>query len=861
MSDKSYSIDDILQEIKDKKISGDELTKTKKEHKKFDTQTLLDDILGKKSDDLSVPKAENKPTEPVKKSRVDTYEDLSQIKKREEAKANLAEKAEELSDNAKNDLSEVYDDKSENEQSPVKVEDEVKDTDAKAVESQNTTEGDTDTKPEQAEAISKEASDTQKQADKPDLSQDEKQYNTRDLEYMALAKTRKQLVEGFVLNKSEIDEKAETGEQKPYSDTYEIKTTQQFAAIDEQNKAKAVEQKPVSNITYPSQKTNKELVKEWSKKETAEQNDISPTDWPDYLDEYKSYEQTDETLTFLNELKHKNLFKTISMTVIFLLSLVLIFLGKLVSPHPLPIIDPEQNPSIFCLVDLILCLVLMFINADVISKGIVSTLKRKPGKDALYAYSIIGMTIFNIVILTSSSSINDSDVFLYTPALIFITLLGSIGKSYAIKRMLTNFRFVSGQYDKYSLGVLKQNDLANSLAKGSIEQEPNIIYDKKAHFLSDFIKESLRDDLSDEIGYYTAPLAVIMSFVAALLAFFLGNNIYVALTVFTGVLIVATGSVAMFVSNYPLYTASKTLSRLGGGVLGYKATKDFTDANSIVIPARDLFFDKNIILYGIKTFSEMPIDRAILDATSVLRETNSILSGMFMNIISGRTDILDPVDSVKYEDAMGISAWVNNRRVLIGSRELMINHNIDIPSKDYESRYIAQGKNLIYLSAEGVLSAVFVVGLEYSEEIRNMLIDLYNNNVLVMVKTVDPILTEARLGEVFDMPAETFKVIPSRLHKELAEYTCEADTASGAVFNNGKLPAYLYSFLFAKNLNKPFLIGKLISFASAILGILLFVVFTLLNSTSQLSNEILCFYEIISLAICLLLQRITSFKS
>lgn len=239
-------------------------------------------------------------------------------------------------------------------------------------------------------------------------------------------------------------------------------------------------------------------------------------------------------------------------------------------------------------------------------------------------------------------------------------------------------------------------------------------------------------------------------------------------------------------TSFPLYTTAKTLSRMGGAVLGGKAVEQFEGVNSLVLDAADLFYPKNITLYGIKTFSNTPIDHAILDATSVLCRTKSVLGCVFLKIIGNHTDYLSPVDSISYEDGMGISAWVNDRRILIGSRELMVHHGIDVPSKDYEDRYLEQNRNLVYLSASGELSGVFILGLGYSEDIRNMLIDLYNNNVLAVVRTVDPILTQEQLAKIFDLPLETFAVVPSRLSKELDASLEPAETAPALVCHNGR---------------------------------------------------------------------------
>ena len=52
------------------------------------------------------------------------------------------------------------------------------------------------------------------------------------------------------------------------------------------------------------------------------------------------------------------------------------------------------------------------------------------------------------------------------------------------------------------------------------------------------------------------------------------------------------------------------------------------------------------------------------------------MTPMFYDIIGGRTELLEPVESYIYEDSMGLCGWINNKRVLLGNRDLMLNHSI-----------------------------------------------------------------------------------------------------------------------------------------------------------------------------------------
>ena len=43
------------------------------------------------------------------------------------------------------------------------------------------------------------------------------------------------------------------------------------------------------------------------------------------------------------------------------------------------------------------------------------------------------------------------------------------------------------------------------------------------------------------------------------------------------------------------------------------------------------------------------------------------------------------VDGVLYEDKMGTSAWIYKKKILVGNRDLLINHDIAVPKQAYEA--------------------------------------------------------------------------------------------------------------------------------------------------------------------------------
>ncbi len=862
MSEQKFSVDDILEELKQQETQQKQ--QAYQQARRYDTQSLLNEILG----DHSAAHSESVPPKPV-------VEQPSGSSSTEPPAPHFAAEDSKPS-------------QEERQMPPVPAPEEVKPRpqedrftlDEEALRKRQEEQGNLRSPLWRTQEFGVTPSKTQPteeaQAEKAKssaVSSEAERLAQRAEEYDTFRRRREEMIQGFTLK---TPPHLEEGQQMPVSSPESLEPTQPVGLSKErteilQEKLKQFHtgQTGEMNRAQAPKEDTKEIPKgkldpfaQMHSKESGREEEEEQSPLPekeetiadgDYeFEEFTSLDQADEFAGAFKKTFHRGVWKLVGLAVVFLISLSFSLLGNL-EGTPLE----EFGPMVPCIAQLV-CAVLGFgLALDRMKNGFVTLRPSKASRDSLISLAMVMVIVFSVVLLVvDPQALQASGVYLYVPVVLFELLFGAIGRLMEYRAIITNFKVVSApaQYDKYSVTIEKNQSLAEDLVRpGGLEERAWMAESRKADFLTGFVKESLGNQFGDKTVKVTTPIFLILSLLAGVLSFFLGD-IYTAFTVFTGSLAVSAGAIGLFLTAFPLYTTAKTLSRMGGAVLGGRAMEQFEGVNSLVLDAADLFYPKNITLYGIKTFSNMPIDHAILDATSVLCRTKSVLGCVFLKIIGNHTNYLSPVDSISYEDGMGISAWVNDRRILIGSRELMIHHGIDVPSKDYENRYLEQNRNLVYLSASGELSGVFVLGLGYSEDIRNMLIDLYNNNVLAVVRTVDPILTQQRLAQIFDLPLETFAVVPSRLSKELDASLEPAQTAPALVCHNGRLASQIYSVLCAKVLGRPIHAGRWLYLISAGLGVALFVLFTLLGGVGQISNLFLCIYELISALLCLGVQ-------
>lgn len=128
----------------------------------------------------------------------------------------------------------------------------------------------------------------------------------------------------------------------------------------------------------------------------------------------------------------------------------------------------------------------------------------------------------------------------------------------------------------------------------------------------------------------------------------------------------------------------------------------------------------------------------------------------------------------------GFPAGWTAGRVLVGNRRLLLNHGVDVPSLDYEARYAKNGRQLVYLSTAGELSAMFVVSYLPDESVQRALQQLCRAKVTVLVRSCDPNITAQQLCHCFDLDEYYVDILPAvagRMYEQLVAKPAEETPA------------------------------------------------------------------------------------
>lgn len=288
-------------------------------------------------------------------------------------------------------------------------------------------------------------------------------------------------------------------------------------------------------------------------------------------------------------------------------------------------------------------------------------------------------------------------------------------------------------------------------------------------------------------------------------------------------------------------------------VSGYSAVERLSRANAVALRCSDLFPTESITLHRIKTFQKAALDEAIVDAASVICSCESTLGGIFSQMVGGRTDILKPVENLVSEDGMGLSAWVNGKRVLIGNRELMLQHGVALPGREVEAQLQFEGSNLLYLANSGQLTAIYVLSYGCNEEIAEALAELADRDMTLVVYTTDPNITPTLIDEVLGYPAELVKILPAKLHAGFEEQTLPRPTARAYTAHNGGISQFVRTITTAENCRSAITFGSMLQLVFVIVGFALVTFMAFVQNMGVLSWMLVSLFQLVCcLLVCLL---------
>lgn len=444
-------------------------------------------------------------------------------------------------------------------------------------------------------------------------------------------------------------------------------------------------------------------------------------------------------------------------------------------------------PAAYAILLFVLMAASLVLNRVAMLSGLSPLVHIKGNSDTAVAVAGAAGMVQIIVSFFCLGDLNGFHVNYYTVIPMLAFFANNVGKLYMVLRVKDNFKFVSSKGQKYASKIYNNESVAMQMMSGTAADRPIIAYQHKTEFPSNFLKISYAPDPSEDLASKLAPITTIASIIIAVMYGVVKLSFADALNAFALITAVSVPVATLLSVNAPVRKLCKTLLSYGSMLSGYPSVKQFCDSTAIMIDANELFPAESISLEGIKTFEDYGIDESLLCGIAILKEAQNPIANAFDSVVAETEETLPEVESVLYEDEIGLVGWIKSERILVGSRTLMEKYSVEVPNMEYEEKYTSQGRQVTYLSRAGRLVAMFVTRYTPDAQLKAEMQRAETNGISFLIRTTDYNVTNDLVAKLYDLFYRSIKVLPTGLGNVLreAEDTVE-ETSRSYLITNGK---------------------------------------------------------------------------
>lgn len=444
-------------------------------------------------------------------------------------------------------------------------------------------------------------------------------------------------------------------------------------------------------------------------------------------------------------------------------------------------------PAAYAILLFVLMAASLVLNRVAMLSGLSPLVHIKGNSDTAVAVAGAAGMVQIIVSFFCLGDLNGFHVNYYTVIPMLAFFANNVGKLYMVLRVKDNFKFVSSKGQKYASKIYNNESVAMQMMSGTAADRPIIAYQHKTEFPSNFLKISYAPDPSEDLASKLAPITTIASIIIAVMYGVVKLSFADALNAFALITAVSVPVATLLSVNAPVRKLCKTLLSYGSMLSGYPSVKQFCDSTAIMIDANELFPAESISLEGIKTFEDYSIDESLLCGIAILKEAQNPIANAFDSVVAETEETLPEVESVLYEDEIGLVGWIKSERILVGSRTLMEKYSVEVPNMEYEEKYTSRGRQVTYLSRAGRLVAMFVTRYTPDAQLKAEMQRAETNGISFLIRTTDYNVTNDLVAKLYDLFYRSIKVLPTGLGNVLkeAEDTVE-ETSRSYLITNGK---------------------------------------------------------------------------
>ena len=347
---------------------------------------------------------------------------------------------------------------------------------------------------------------------------------------------------------------------------------------------------------------------------------------------------------------------------------------------------------------------------------------------------------------------------------------------YTVNRLLHTTRISRGFAYSAKKGIHSEvvladdSPIAADLRHASGSRSAKIAYVVRTKHLFNYFSNACREDKCSVMMSGIYPVVLIVSLISAAIAAVRGaftdsDPVNVAFSALCAALVTGIPVTGLLSLEVPLSRLSARLRRGGALLTGWNAVDKFGDTDAFAINTTDLFPRGSIRVRKSFAVNDMEIEEITSIAASVLMDSGGALAEVFGELIRDDARLRQRVDSITYETELGITAWVKDKKVLVGNRNMMELHRVLIPGGGLArlNEFEAMRKNdcfqMLYVAVNNRLMGVYMLEYKAAMSARSALLQFIENGTGIMIYTCDANINIQLIKSVFDIPPRFLSIL------------------------------------------------------------------------------------------------------
>ncbi len=464
---------------------------------------------------------------------------------------------------------------------------------------------------------------------------------------------------------------------------------------------------------------------------------------------------------------------------------------------------------------------IMLLSLDVVTGAVLNLTRGRFGADALAVLSCL---------LTSLDA--------------FVVLLAGFGSPHVPLCLISSFSLIGILYSSYlsarglrkSLRVPAIGKRAYSVTAENNLTERSITLIKSLRPVTGFVRRS-EEAAPDETAYNrAAPLLLILGILMSLVVVLVKKSPSNFLFVLTAVLAPTVPVTALMNFAMPFFIGSQRIFTSGAAIAGWSGLCDVGKSHNLIVTDRDLFPENSVQIGTIRIFADVPSERIVAYAGTMICASGSGLSGCFSDLMERNGCTMRHLEGFEYLPGGGLKGTIDGQTVLCGGMELMRLMNVRFP-------YRLVSKTSVLLAIDGVLYGIFDIKYEANPTVKKALVGLIRSNRHPVFAIRDFNVNPEMLHETFGVATDGYDFPPYMERFTISEAQPAENRKIAAVLCREGLGSLVHMADTGRNMFVAIRINLMISLLASVFGI--FAVFILLVTAGTVGLPSLLLYTLI----------------